>query len=112
MLHGGYFEYWKAGLVVVGNYVYSLDGWAESGEASIGIQDNKSLAQVWHKRTLVKQACMNWKKERCLGIKVSIYNIREEDTYGFMVKTSGELRDVEDIWLRCLFIRESGEAQA
>nr|GEW57573.1 retrovirus-related Pol polyprotein from transposon TNT 1-94 [Tanacetum cinerariifolium] len=33
-----------------GNCVYSLDGWAESGEASIGIQENESLAQVWHKR--------------------------------------------------------------
>nr|GEX22810.1 retrotransposon protein, putative, Ty1-copia subclass [Tanacetum cinerariifolium] len=32
------------------NYVYSLDGWAESGEASVGIQKKKSLAQVWHKR--------------------------------------------------------------
>ncbi|GJX33968.1 retrotransposon protein, putative, ty1-copia subclass [Tanacetum coccineum] len=33
-----------------GNYVYSLDSWAESGEASIGIQEKESLAQVWHKR--------------------------------------------------------------
>ncbi|GKF65185.1 retrovirus-related pol polyprotein from transposon TNT 1-94, partial [Tanacetum coccineum] len=33
-----------------GNCVYSLDGWAESGEASVGIQEKKSLAQVWHKR--------------------------------------------------------------
>ncbi|GJZ35815.1 retrovirus-related pol polyprotein from transposon TNT 1-94 [Tanacetum coccineum] len=32
-----------------GTCVYSLDGWAESGEASVGIQENKSLAQVWHK---------------------------------------------------------------
>ncbi|GKC58072.1 retrovirus-related pol polyprotein from transposon TNT 1-94 [Tanacetum coccineum] len=47
------------------NYVYSLDGWAKSGEASVGIQENESLAQVCHKRlgTLVKQACMNWKEE-------------------------------------------------
>nr|GFC04659.1 zinc finger, CCHC-type [Tanacetum cinerariifolium] len=70
------------------NCVYSLDGWAESGEASVGIQEKESLAQV------------------------SIYSIGEEDTYGFMVRTSDELRDVEDIWLRCLFTRESGEAQA
>ncbi|GKB09801.1 retrovirus-related pol polyprotein from transposon TNT 1-94 [Tanacetum coccineum] len=33
-----------------GNCVYSLDGWAESGETSVGIQENESLAQVWHKR--------------------------------------------------------------
>ncbi|GJT58282.1 retrovirus-related pol polyprotein from transposon TNT 1-94 [Tanacetum coccineum] len=33
-----------------GNYVYSLDGWAESGEASVGLQEKESLAQVWHKR--------------------------------------------------------------
>nr|GEZ33811.1 retrovirus-related Pol polyprotein from transposon TNT 1-94 [Tanacetum cinerariifolium] len=35
---------------IKGNCVYSLDGWAESGEASFGIQENESLAQVWHKR--------------------------------------------------------------
>ncbi|GJZ70746.1 retrovirus-related pol polyprotein from transposon TNT 1-94, partial [Tanacetum coccineum] len=28
-----------------GNYVYSLDGWAESSEASVGIQEKESLAQ-------------------------------------------------------------------
>ncbi|GJS27702.1 retrovirus-related pol polyprotein from transposon TNT 1-94 [Tanacetum coccineum] len=28
-----------------GNCVYSLDGWAESGEASVGIQEKESLAQ-------------------------------------------------------------------
>nr|GEU73396.1 hypothetical protein [Tanacetum cinerariifolium] len=33
------------------NYVYSLDGWAESGEASVGIHEKESLAQVWHKRS-------------------------------------------------------------
>nr|GEW22315.1 hypothetical protein [Tanacetum cinerariifolium] len=33
-----------------GNFVYSLDGWAESGEVSVGIQEKESLAQVWHKR--------------------------------------------------------------
>ncbi|GJY59855.1 retrovirus-related pol polyprotein from transposon TNT 1-94 [Tanacetum coccineum] len=32
-----------------GNCMYSLDGWAESGEASVGIQENESLVQVWHK---------------------------------------------------------------
>nr|GEZ99349.1 retrovirus-related Pol polyprotein from transposon TNT 1-94 [Tanacetum cinerariifolium] len=38
---------------IKGNYVYSLDGWAESaesGEASVGIKEKESLAQVWHKR--------------------------------------------------------------
>ncbi|GKA22945.1 retrovirus-related pol polyprotein from transposon TNT 1-94 [Tanacetum coccineum] len=39
----------KNGRTMKENYVYSLDGWAESGEASVGIQENKSLAQVWHK---------------------------------------------------------------
>ncbi|GKD75009.1 retrovirus-related pol polyprotein from transposon TNT 1-94, partial [Tanacetum coccineum] len=33
-----------------GNCVYSLDGWAKSGETSVGIQENESLAQVWRKR--------------------------------------------------------------
>nr|GFA73781.1 zinc finger, CCHC-type [Tanacetum cinerariifolium] len=32
-----------------GNCMYSMDGWAESGEASVGIQENECLAQVWHK---------------------------------------------------------------
>ncbi|GJS07465.1 retrovirus-related pol polyprotein from transposon TNT 1-94 [Tanacetum coccineum] len=32
------------------NYVYSLDGWAKLGKASVGIQEKESLAQVWHKR--------------------------------------------------------------
>ncbi|GKC41626.1 retrovirus-related pol polyprotein from transposon TNT 1-94, partial [Tanacetum coccineum] len=31
------------------NCVYSLDGWAETGEASVSIQEKESLAQVWHK---------------------------------------------------------------
>nr|GEV62202.1 hypothetical protein [Tanacetum cinerariifolium] len=35
---------------IKGNCVYSLDGWAESGEASVGIQEKESLAHVWHKR--------------------------------------------------------------
>ena len=29
--------------------MYSLDGWAESGEASAGMQEKDILAQVWHK---------------------------------------------------------------
>nr|GEZ96180.1 retrovirus-related Pol polyprotein from transposon TNT 1-94 [Tanacetum cinerariifolium]GFA36539.1 retrovirus-related Pol polyprotein from transposon TNT 1-94 [Tanacetum cinerariifolium] len=29
--------------------MYSLDGWAESGEASVGIQEKESLAEVWRK---------------------------------------------------------------
>ncbi|GKG17687.1 retrovirus-related pol polyprotein from transposon TNT 1-94, partial [Tanacetum coccineum] len=33
-----------------GNCVYSLDGWDESGETSVGIQEKESMAQVWHKR--------------------------------------------------------------
>ncbi|GJX82833.1 retrovirus-related pol polyprotein from transposon TNT 1-94 [Tanacetum coccineum] len=35
---------------IKGNCVYSLDGSTESGEASVGIQENESLAHVWHKR--------------------------------------------------------------
>ncbi|GJT63917.1 retrovirus-related pol polyprotein from transposon TNT 1-94 [Tanacetum coccineum] len=54
-----------------GNCVYSLDGWAESGEASVGIQEKKVLRRcginAWV--TLVKQACMNWKKREVLGNK-------------------------------------------
>ncbi|GJT70824.1 hypothetical protein Tco_1030110 [Tanacetum coccineum] len=36
-----------------GNCVYSLDGWAESGEASVGIQEKESLAQgeFWSRST-------------------------------------------------------------
>ncbi|GKA61838.1 retrovirus-related pol polyprotein from transposon TNT 1-94 [Tanacetum coccineum] len=32
------------------NYVYSLVGWAELGEASVGIQEKEILTEVWHKR--------------------------------------------------------------
>nr|GFB55620.1 retrovirus-related Pol polyprotein from transposon TNT 1-94 [Tanacetum cinerariifolium] len=215
-----------------GNCVYSLDGWAESGEASVGIQEKESLAQVWHKRVghideaglheLEKRehtmdgvidyvhadiwgpsrvesmsGCRKFKewkkmmenqigrklkklrtdnglefcnqefnnlckesgiaihltvagtpqqnglaermnktlfnKVRCLlilsGLPYSFWaeatvttsylinrspstTLEKETPNGFMVRTSGELRDVEDIWLYCLFTRESGEAQA
>ncbi|GKB10958.1 retrotransposon protein, putative, ty1-copia subclass [Tanacetum coccineum] len=44
-----------------GNCVYSLDGWAESGEASVAIQEKKR--KVLRRYSLVKQACMNLKKE-------------------------------------------------
>ncbi|GKE93699.1 retrovirus-related pol polyprotein from transposon TNT 1-94 [Tanacetum coccineum] len=55
-----------------GNCVYSLDGWAESGEASVGIQEKESLAQVWHKRLghISEAGLHELKKKRCLGIKV------------------------------------------
>ncbi|GJT97707.1 retrovirus-related pol polyprotein from transposon TNT 1-94 [Tanacetum coccineum] len=54
-LRNGRVKVIKSSLMVLlrnmkGNCVYSLDGWAESGEASVGIQENESLAQVWHKR--------------------------------------------------------------
>ncbi|GKD39364.1 retrovirus-related pol polyprotein from transposon TNT 1-94, partial [Tanacetum coccineum] len=54
-LHNGRVKVIKGSWMVLsrtikGNCVYSLDGWAESGEASVGIQENKSLAEVWHKR--------------------------------------------------------------
>ncbi|GJY67998.1 hypothetical protein Tco_0470980 [Tanacetum coccineum] len=125
-----------------------LDGWAKSGEASVGIQEKESLAQVssnsvkivflgnirlgrvWvhflrHKneafskfkeckqlvenqivrhltvrRTHRKQNGQAEKMKRRSRNKGSpIYSIGEEDTYGFMIKTSGELRDIEDIRL-------------
>nr|GEW11139.1 retrovirus-related Pol polyprotein from transposon TNT 1-94 [Tanacetum cinerariifolium] len=51
-LQNGRVKVIKGSLMVLskGNCVYSLDGLAESGEASVGIQENKSLAHVWHKR--------------------------------------------------------------
>ncbi|GJV88435.1 retrovirus-related pol polyprotein from transposon TNT 1-94 [Tanacetum coccineum] len=98
------------------NYVYSLDGWAESGEASVGIQEKESLAQVWHKRLghISEAGLHELKKKEVLGNKgldtclpeatVTAHNdhrspsttfgkIRKQDTYGFMVRTSGELQD-------------------
>nr|GEV99816.1 retrotransposon protein, putative, Ty1-copia subclass [Tanacetum cinerariifolium] len=49
-----------------GNCVYSLDGYAESGEASVGIKEKESLAQVWHKRMdHISEACLHkLEKER------------------------------------------------
>ncbi|GKE99104.1 retrovirus-related pol polyprotein from transposon TNT 1-94 [Tanacetum coccineum] len=147
---------------------FVLENVPESGEASVGIQEKESLAQVnflrykneafskfkeW-KQLVENQTSRKLKKLRTdnglkfcnqkfnnlckenwitrhltvagtpqqnglaermnmmLLNKVSIYIIGEEDTYRFMVRTSGELRDVKDIWLRCLFTRESREAQA
>nr|GEY71071.1 retrovirus-related Pol polyprotein from transposon TNT 1-94 [Tanacetum cinerariifolium] len=54
-LHNRRIKVIKGSLMVLsgtmkGNYMYSLDGWAESGEANVGIQEKESLAQVWHKR--------------------------------------------------------------
>ncbi|GJV94172.1 retrovirus-related pol polyprotein from transposon TNT 1-94 [Tanacetum coccineum] len=95
-----------------GNCVYSLDGWAKSGEASVGIQEKESLAQEFNNlckesgivRHLTvagtpQQNGLAEKMNRTLLNKVPIYSIGEEDTYGFMIKTSGELRDIEDIRL-------------
>ncbi|GJU22119.1 retrovirus-related pol polyprotein from transposon TNT 1-94, partial [Tanacetum coccineum] len=50
-LQNGIVKVIKGSLMVLsgtmkGNCVYSLDGWTESGEASVGIQEKKSLAQV------------------------------------------------------------------
>ncbi|GJR16644.1 retrovirus-related pol polyprotein from transposon TNT 1-94 [Tanacetum coccineum] len=50
MLQNGRVKVIKGYLMVLsgtikGNYVYSLDSWAESGEASVGIQEKESLAQ-------------------------------------------------------------------
>ncbi|GKC85557.1 retrovirus-related pol polyprotein from transposon TNT 1-94, partial [Tanacetum coccineum] len=48
-----------------GNCVCSLDGWAESGEASISIQEKESLAQVWHKRLgHISEACLHELEKR------------------------------------------------
>nr|GEV31185.1 retrotransposon protein, putative, Ty1-copia subclass [Tanacetum cinerariifolium] len=44
---------------------------AESGEASVGIQEKESLAQVWHKRLghISEAGLHELEKKRCLGIK-------------------------------------------
>nr|GEY00211.1 retrovirus-related Pol polyprotein from transposon TNT 1-94 [Tanacetum cinerariifolium] len=54
-----------------GNYVYSLDGWVESGEASVGLQEKESLAQVWHKRLghITKAGLHELEKREVLGNK-------------------------------------------
>ncbi|GKE96934.1 retrovirus-related pol polyprotein from transposon TNT 1-94 [Tanacetum coccineum] len=54
-LHNGRVKVIKGSLMVLsgtikGNSMYSLDDKAESGEASVGIQEKESLMQVWHKR--------------------------------------------------------------
>nr|GEY07944.1 putative reverse transcriptase domain-containing protein [Tanacetum cinerariifolium] len=56
---------------IKGNYVYSLDGWAKSGEASVGIQEKESLAQVWHKRLghISKEGLHELEKKEVLGNK-------------------------------------------
>nr|GEY30295.1 retrovirus-related Pol polyprotein from transposon TNT 1-94 [Tanacetum cinerariifolium] len=160
-LQNGKFKVIKGSLMVLlgnikVNCVYLLDGWAELGEASVGIQENKSLAQVWHKcsghineaglhklekrdvlgnkdlgRKLKKLRTNNglefcnhefnnlckesWiarhlivagtpqqnglaeRMNMTLLNKISIYIIGVEETYGFMVRISKKLRDVEDL---------------
>ncbi|GJW50559.1 retrovirus-related pol polyprotein from transposon TNT 1-94 [Tanacetum coccineum] len=50
-----------------------------------------------------QQSSLAGQMNRTLLNKVSIFIVGEEYTCVFMVGTSGELRDVEDIWLRCSF---------
>nr|GEY91667.1 retrovirus-related Pol polyprotein from transposon TNT 1-94 [Tanacetum cinerariifolium] len=101
---------------------------AESGEASVGIQEKESLAQVCHKRVghideaglheLEKREGEFWgqhtmegvidyvhadiwgpsRVESISGCRSPSTALEKETPNGFMVKTSGELRDVEDIW--------------
>ncbi|GKF16121.1 retrovirus-related pol polyprotein from transposon TNT 1-94, partial [Tanacetum coccineum] len=54
-----------------GNCMYSLDGWAESGEASVSIQEKESLAQVWHKRLghITEASLHELEKREVLGNK-------------------------------------------
>ncbi|GJR91008.1 retrovirus-related pol polyprotein from transposon TNT 1-94 [Tanacetum coccineum] len=99
-LHNGRVKVIKGSLMVLSgtikvNCVYSLDGWDESGEASVGsgIEIHLTVEGTPQQNGLVER--MN----RMLLNKVSIYIIGKEYTYGFMVRTSGELRDVKDIWL-------------
>ncbi|GKF45506.1 hypothetical protein Tco_0132058, partial [Tanacetum coccineum] len=53
-------------------------------------------------------------KVRCLLIQSGLLDSlwAEATVTTTYLRTSGELRDVKDIWLRCLFTCESGEAQA
>ncbi|GJT11953.1 retrovirus-related pol polyprotein from transposon TNT 1-94, partial [Tanacetum coccineum] len=57
-----------------GNCVYSLDGWAELDEVSVGIQEKESLVQVWHKRLghISKAGLHELEKREVLGIKVYV----------------------------------------
>nr|GEU79473.1 reverse transcriptase [Tanacetum cinerariifolium] len=66
---------------------------AESGKASVGIQENNSLAQVWHKRPgHINEAGLHELEKRDV-----LRNKGLEETYGFMVRTSEKLRDVKDL---------------
>nr|GEV66438.1 retrovirus-related Pol polyprotein from transposon TNT 1-94 [Tanacetum cinerariifolium] len=66
---------------------------AESGKASVGIQENESLAQVWHKRPgHINEAGLHELEKRDV-----LRNKGLEETYGFMVRTSEKLRDVKDL---------------
>nr|GEV51329.1 retrovirus-related Pol polyprotein from transposon TNT 1-94 [Tanacetum cinerariifolium] len=66
------------------NYVYSLDDWAESGEANVGIQEKESLAQVWYECMghISEEGLHELEKKMCLGIKKLVsckwlYKIKE-----------------------------------
>nr|GEV16308.1 retrovirus-related Pol polyprotein from transposon TNT 1-94 [Tanacetum cinerariifolium] len=93
---------------------------AESGKASVGIQEKRVLHRVSFGRGQhTTEGVVDYihadlrgpsRVESMSGSRssgdgsisnqyVSIYSIGEKDTYGCMVRTSGELRDVKDIWL-------------
>ncbi|GJY30552.1 hypothetical protein Tco_0414047 [Tanacetum coccineum] len=61
--------------------------------------ENQIVRHLTVRRTHRKQNGQAEKMKRRSRNKVPIYSIGEEDTYGFMIKTSGELRDIEDIRL-------------
>nr|GEY23974.1 retrotransposon protein, putative, Ty1-copia subclass [Tanacetum cinerariifolium] len=79
------------------NYVYSLNDWAKSGEASVDTQEKESLAQVWLKFFgYISEAGLHELERR------GVMRNKGLEPDSFMVRTSGELRDIDDIWLCCL----------
>nr|GEZ72740.1 hypothetical protein [Tanacetum cinerariifolium] len=84
--------------IIKGNYVYSLGGLAESGEASVGIQENESLAQVWHKRLgHISKAGLHELEKRevrgnkCLATVTASYLIKRSPSTALEKKTPMDL---------------------
>nr|GEY55423.1 retrovirus-related Pol polyprotein from transposon TNT 1-94 [Tanacetum cinerariifolium] len=94
------------------NYVYSLDGWAESSEDCVGIQKNESLAHVWHKCMghISEAGLHELEKSKLLGNKGLV---KLEFCKNYVLEKSTMLLSIADdysrrVWVH--FLRHKNEA--
>ncbi|GJX63193.1 retrovirus-related pol polyprotein from transposon TNT 1-94 [Tanacetum coccineum] len=103
-----------------GNCVYSLDGWAESGKASVGIQEKESLAQIrpWFARfrsgaakqktvtgSTSDQEVTIYKHWRIIHLRIYVRNIRDNE----MLRIIVVLAYITKILLKGLVVADIGK---